>query len=231
MFLPVLAGLHSPLEAILTQLPLGWFHFLKHNWPQITWNWRLIATGVVCSAVIVVLGQWLLNSLFKHVLAAHPSMASRPWRWRWTLSGYAALWLLFIIAFGAAGVFRHATWLMSYPRPWYEIRPGGDDLRMVDGRIALLATENRWDLPATRRAFLREEFHDPARWPLAEDYEVLFYGDQSNHLAAYVILRRNWPGGMKKQFDASDLDTTFMLKPISELPQTISNLDATFKQE
>jgi len=232
MFLPVIVPRFSPFRAILTQLPFGWWHFLRHNWPQLTWNWSLIGTGVVCSAAIVVIGHWLLASLVKYMQAAYPSAPPpRTWRWRWTLGGYVALWLLFIAVFGATGVFRHATWLMNYNRPWYERRPSWADLEIVNQAIRLLAVENNGDLQATRRAFLREKSTEAGRWPMAEDFEVLFYGDQSNHVAAYVILRRDWPMGMKKQFYISISDSNFLLKPISELPQTISNLDTAFRRE
>jgi hypothetical protein len=144
----------------------------------------------------------------------------------WTPT-YVALWLLFAIAFGAAGVFRHTAWLMNYTRPWYERRPNHFDVDKVSRTIELLAAENDWNLPPTRKAFMHEQSIQHEQWPMVEDFEVLFYGDRSNHVAAWVVVPRSCPAWMKKDFCVRISDTNFPLKPMSELSQTISNLDAT----
>ena len=228
LFLALLAGRLSPMQAVLIQLPLGWLHFLERNWPEITWNWNLITTGVFCSAGIVMLGHWLCASLLKHIHTWHAASAHRTWRWRWTLAGYVALWLLFAIAFGAAGVFRHVTWLMNYDRPWYEEKPHYFDADIVSRQLELLAVENDWNLEPTRKALLQQRSIRHGQLSLVEDFEVLFYGDLSNHVTAWVVVPRNYPARMKKSFSVRISDMESPLKPIAELSQTLSNLDATF---
>ena len=228
LFLALLAGRPSPMQAVLIQLPLGWLHFLERNWPEITWNWALIATGVFCSAGIVMLGHWLCASLLKHTHTWHSASAHRAWRWRWTLAGYIALWLVFAISFGATGVFRHVTWLLNYQRPWYERRPQYYDVEIASRQLELLAFENDWNLEATRKALLQQPSFQHEQWSLVEDFEVLFYGDRSNHVAAWVVMPRNCPVWMKKSFSVRISDMESPLKPIAELSQTLSNLDATF---
>lgn len=43
LLLPVLIPFRSPADAVLTVLPLGWWHFLQRNLTQMTCNWNLIA--------------------------------------------------------------------------------------------------------------------------------------------------------------------------------------------
>ena len=123
LFLLAIAFSQTPLGAMLTYLPIGWWLFLKRNIPQITLNWGLITTGVICSTLMLVLGNWFVRVLYAQIQPrSQPGDASRKWRWRWSVGLYASIWLLFLIAFGATGVLRHTTWLLNYNQPWYEIR-------------------------------------------------------------------------------------------------------------
>ena len=103
MILPPLTSPTVP-GAMLKHLPFGWWEFLRRNVPQMTWNWGLIVTGIFCSVVIILLAHGLLGFLCRQIQASlRPERPLRPWLWRWTLGLYAAVWLLFMIAFGAAG--------------------------------------------------------------------------------------------------------------------------------
>src|SRR5690349_4597901 len=84
--LPMAAG-PTDLGAVLRYLPAGWWHFLRRNLPQLTWNWSLIGMVLMCSAILVVLGNWLLTAFYRqmHQLRHQDSNAVR-WCWRWTAS-------------------------------------------------------------------------------------------------------------------------------------------------
>lgn len=193
LFLPALAASRTPAGAVLTCLPLGWWHFLQRNLPQLTCNWNLIATGIICSALLVVVGNWLVGALFRQIQqSVCPDQPVKLWRWRWTIGMYAAVWLLFAIAFGATGVFRHTTWLMDYHQPWYQERINSYiEIRMIDSMLQELLLENNRDIQATRKSFLSEKSYRRRQTLVADEFEVVFYADQSNKVAAYVIVPRN----------------------------------------
>jgi hypothetical protein len=216
--------------AILTVLPMGWWHFLKHNLPQITVNWPLIATGVLCSALVLVLGHYLLRALSRQLQQlSHPTQAARQWCWRWTVCSYFGVWMVFIIAFGAAGVLRHTTWLLQYPGPWYERRINlYSEMRVVDGTLQMLLMENNSNLESTLKAFNNEQPYRASQTPLFEDFNVIFYSDRSNQVAAYVIIPRTPRFLAKGRFGVSTPATNDLFRPISELKKTMADLDAAY---
>lgn len=224
-----LAAGYPPLGALLTELPFGWWHFLARNLPQLSLNWGLLSTGLICSALIVLLGNGLLRALYRQWHPATPTGASsRQWPWRWTFCIYTGLWLLFAVAFGAAGLFRHTTWLMADDQRWYEPRLRAYyDLRSAD-RLVQLAQVDNLDLEATRKAIAGETWYQNPKHLMVDEFNVLLYGDQSNQVVAYVIIPRH-PRLMKPaMFGVSWPDTNLVLRPLPELSQAIAELDARF---
>jgi hypothetical protein len=226
------AGYYPAFGAVVTHVPFGWWAFLRRNLPQLTWSWSLVLTGVVCSAAVMLIGHRLLQALIAPAgqrQSGSPSGPTRRWRWRWTASLYVALWLLFAIAFGATGVLRHTTWLMAYDGPWYQERLYPQrELRFADFQLREVLMENNGDLDATRRAFPAKRQYRARRALLSEEFDALFYGDGSNHVTAYLIIPRNPELLVKGKFALSTPDGEHSLKPLSELPQTIAELDAAY---
>jgi hypothetical protein len=110
------------LGLAMATLPLGWLRFLERNIPKATLNWSMIVTGVLFSIGVMILGHGIFRGIFAQIQTqARPGGAAKQWPWRWTLSLYLSMWLLFLVAFGAAGVYRHATWLVAYQEPWVQI--------------------------------------------------------------------------------------------------------------
>jgi len=231
LFLLPVAATPTPLGAVLTHLPLGWWAFLRRNLPQMTWNGNLIATGILCSAGVIVIGNWLLAALFKQIQQArHPEQTARPWRWRWTMGFYVAVWLLFAMAMGATGVFRHTTWLRADDQPWFQERVNASlEMREVAVDLRILQDDNP-GIEATRKAFL----HEPPvgrqlQKLLAEEFNVLFYAGQSNQVAAFIIIPRIPQLQAKGKFAVSLPGTgEFQERPLAELPQTIADMDAKY---
>ena len=217
------------LAAFLRCLPFGWWHFIRQNLSQLTWNWDLIATGLLCSVLAIAIGHWLLRALFGRIQrVSRTTPPTRRWRWRWTICLYAGLWLLFVIAFGAGGVLRHMTWLIHYQEPWYRERMGSyiQVLRM-DGEVQELLMENNSEFERTRRAFF---LMSPERRHRIgyEEFDVIFYPDVSNNVCAYVMIPRDAQQSARKFFGTWVSGESDMIKPIAELPQTISQLDAAY---
>jgi hypothetical protein len=232
LFLLAIAASPTPLGAVLLYLPLGWWHFLQRNLQQMTCNWNLIATGAICSALVIIFGNWLLSALFAQFYRSkHPGQPTRRWRWRWTIGIYLAVWLLFGIAMGSTGVFRHTTWLMDYDQPWFEERINSySEFRMTDSLIQELLLENEQDLDATRKAFLRQRSYRGRQTLICDEFNVLFYANKSNKIEAYIVVPRNPRMVAKGQFAVSTLETNESFRPLSELQSTIADLDATYSR-
>jgi hypothetical protein len=232
LFLLALGVSYTPAGAVLMCLPLGWWHFLQRNLPQMTCNRNLIVTGTICSVLLVVAGNLLLGVLFRQVQqSVRPDQPARPWRWRWTVGLYAAVWLLFAIAIGTTGIFRHTTWLMDYPQPWYQERLNSySEIRMLDMNLQELLLENNQDIQATRKGFLGERSYRRRHMLLADEFDVIFFADKSNKVAAYVIIPRNPQLVAKGEFGASIPGNNDLVRPVSELQRTLADLDAAYPQ-
>jgi hypothetical protein len=185
-----------------------------------TWNWNFIVSGIIYSALIIMLGNWLLSIMVSKVRIIVPAVP-QVWRWRWTLRGYAAIWLLFLIAFGAAGLNRHVPWLIHDDTPWYEARWNYNALGEADIDIQMMLDDNGSTVAAVRKAFSAQQ-----RMP--EDFNVIFYGNQSNRLAAYIIVPRHLSPGPYANFLVSVGTNGREFKPMSQLPETVSNLDKMY---
>jgi flagellar biosynthesis protein FliQ len=227
LLMPLLARFLVPAE-ILLSLAFGWWHFLKQNVAQITINWGMIATGLVCSALIVAMANGLLKSLFRYFQRGDADPSAGRWRWRWTICAYCDLWLLFVIAFGANGVLRHATWLFEYPEPWYQSDDAYIQLSMAESSINELLLDNDQDLQTVRKAFSLAKFGMERANHLAETFDAVFYGDKSNKVVAWLLIPRELASRGRGVFSLSVPGTTDRIRPISELPGAIAELDATY---
>jgi len=229
-FLLPIAASWTPLGAMLTILPVGWWRFLKRNVPQLTYDWGLIGTGIICSILVFLVGHWLMAALFgqfqKRSDAAKPP---RQWRWSWTFGLYATVWILFLIAFGASGALRHTTWLLKVDQPWYEERLNYyTEFRMAEGMVEQLLLENDGDLERLRRAIVSEEAYRRSRNPLCEDFDFILYADGSNKVAAYLIIPRNPKLLAKGNFAVSSSDTSEFIRPLSQLQDTLTKMEKQY---
>ena len=211
-----------PNGRVAPRLAFGWWAFLHRNLSQATWNGNLLVTGGICSVFVVVVGNWLLGHLFTEVQRSrdiHPPI--QPWRWRWTLSLYVAVWLLFAIAVGATGVFRQTTWLLEDDRPMFKPRTNYMELSMVSVTLQVLMEENDREIKATRKAFLAEP-------SLTDKFNVIFYAGPGSKVAACVIIPREPQLLSAGQFAVVTPDGDRVPYRLSELQRTISDLDARY---
>lgn len=226
VFLACLAG-HQSWAVILAHMPLGWWHFLERNASLMTWNWTLIATGVLTSVAVVGLGHYFLGTLFRHLQTSRtPEAPENKWRWRWTLSVYASIWLLFTILFGATGVYRHGTWLNDYGEPWYEERlyPPFEFMR-VEQVIENLLLKTDGDLEKTYRAYLAEKTRRKNSF-LHEDFKVLFFANSNRVVQHYLIIPR-MPQLVKRE-KFYDQGHTNLIRNMRELSPAIETYSAQY---
>jgi hypothetical protein len=214
---------------MLTCLPFGWWHFIKRNIPQISFNWGLVSTGVICSVLALVLGNWILSALYEQIQTPSlPGKPARKWRWKWTISLYASIWILFLIAFGAAGVSQHATWLLNNNQSWYERRRSSYELVFAKQTIKYLLMDNDQDLARTRKAVFAESKSFGGQIPFCEAFNVIFYGNSNHTVAAYLVIPRDPELIAKGEFAVFGPDDRDLIQPLSQLQQTLSELDAEY---
>lgn len=218
----------GPVFAVLSHVPFGWWHFLKRNLSELTFNWNTIATGIICSGLILVVGNWLLGALFKQIQGSQPDATPRSWRWRWTVCIYAGIWLLFAIAIGAAGVFQQTIWLGEHRQPWYEAQPGKSfEFALGINAIEDTVEEKNADAAAVQKSLLSEtNFMLPRRTLAIEHYDVLLYKD-GGAIAAFIIIPRRLPSGGEARFCVARGNERSYL-PIADLQKTIAQMDATY---
>lgn len=221
----------TDLGAVMRILPTGWWGFLERNLPQVEWNWNVILMVPICSAIVLWLGHWLLGGIHAQAqrLRLPEKAPVKPWRWRWTITLFLGAWVLFVVAFGAAGVFRHTSWLMDYRQPWYEERLNPAlEYSMVSASLDMLMMETDSDLKKTYQAYLADTHIRPGRGPMSESFNVIFFADREEKVRAYVIVPRIPQLVRKGYFSVVSPDDREFARPLAELENTIARLEAKF---
>jgi hypothetical protein len=229
LFPGLLTGaLSEHLGVIIGSVPSGWWHFLRRNAPLLRWNPDLIATGAAASLGILGLGHLLSRSLHGALGRRASPPARRPeWRFRWTLSCYAALWVMCGIAFGAAGLWQEIGWVARDTTDWRaEVLNRYSESQKAVGNIEQAVMESGLgsDGMSKFREVLLESHVDPARF--VDLWSPILYFDQSNRVAAYLLVARDprLTSGNPFFIGTSDGEA----HPIAELPNAIADLDARY---
>lgn len=236
VFVPVIL-FHFPMGS----LAFGWWRFLQRNMSGLSLNGSVLVTGLVCSVAIILLGHWLCSVLFRQIQQSRvQSGTTRAWPLRWTICLYAFFWVLFLVAFGSAGVYRHASWLRSSGEPWYKARRGRYntylELKQADLQIRVIMSDYS-NINEVKKEYGSTPSQMHQRGLINDWFDVLFYGDASNNVAAYVIIPRIpqkasneifavWDRG---SLGSSDTEGD-LFHPMSELQQTIDKLDLKYKK-
>ena len=170
VILPSLAKSRESV-AVIRALPFGWISFLGRTLPEVTTNWAGIGMVVLCSALILLSLHWLLNALTR-----------RRFRFRWSLSIFAAVWLLFCLIIAVAGL--NGTAAMLKNEKWFAPRSGYGDLRMASlhARMALNDAPN--DLTHLKRLLLESEGRFGK--PVWEDFEFLICPAENSVLVVVI---------------------------------------------
>jgi hypothetical protein len=209
----------GPFRALIIYLPSGWWLFLQRNLSQITINWSLIFTAALCSLLIIFVGHWFMVQI------------REGWKWRWTLCAYAAVWVLFAIAFGAGGLYRHTSWLLSDDHPWYVRRKWhGLDVSYVENCVRINIGGNDGDYEKCRREFLGGPFSTYGGGHIYEDFEVMIYGRTSNKITAWLVIPRGVQNVPKALFKFGQVEDKPLSEfgPLSELPMKMSTLEKEY---
>ena len=223
------AALGPQKHWVLWEVLTGWWRFLGRNWPQVTVNWTLIATGLACSVALLFLAHRLFAWLYRQARGGREGAPASGWRWGWSLSIYGGVWLLFAIVFGASGIYRHTNWLWRYPESWHQVRSHPmADLKEAVVNTMMLIQDHSEKADLCRKAFLAST-NWPGRKPGWEKYNVIFYEDKTGKVAAFVIAPRQWPDQKSPaQFAVSTPQNSLAYVALSNLSSCLEGLEKQY---
>ena len=99
---------------------------------------------------------------------------------------------------------------------------------MVDLLLQQLLLDTDQDLESTRKAFAAESSYWQSKSLLAEQFDVIFYGDDSDRIAGYLIIPRQPELAGTGHFAASMDGKSAGIRSISELQQTLAELNVLY---
>lgn len=221
---------YGAVAAILHYVPFGWWEFLKRNASEITVNWNLIGMALVCSAIVIVLTQYVLRALYDQISPERETNRSARWRWKWTFGLYASIWLLFGIAFGAGGMFRHIGWLATEKGGWYHARHTAYfELQMADSSLRELILDFDGEPDRILRHFRSKPAYGAGSNLTCEVLDVILYVNSTNRVEVYVVVPRDPLLLQQGVFAVSGSPERCDFRPLAELQMTLAELDGRFR--
>lgn len=107
----VLVVMPEPLTLVPWTILTGWIVVMGDVIPRMTWNWEMIATGLVCLVVFVTGFHWFAGWMYRH------RSPDARWPWRWSLSVTLSVILLFGAGIAVIGLVHQTTWLAKTNEP------------------------------------------------------------------------------------------------------------------
>jgi len=109
-------GFPLPGFDVLFFLVAGWGFFIHRVFPQVQIRWDAVISFVVYAVLLVVGSHLFLGWLYRQTGEGEAAVARR-WQWRWTLSGFCLVVLMFAAGIAMIGVVHQSTWLARSPVP------------------------------------------------------------------------------------------------------------------
>ncbi len=195
LFMFMAGGIVSGQISALVALCFGWLTFLNRTVPQITWNWDLVGMAVICSALIAVLGHrfavWITTSI-----VSKRGTAWR-WPWRWTLCGFAAVGLLFLVGMSVGGAAHQFGWLIGSQEPWFEQKPRylEDLLQMqeldMECRVALIDTNTVAGVhQSLRKSDAERRSEEHRKRSMLQSFHILLVSTNRERVDGIIIFPR-----------------------------------------
>jgi hypothetical protein len=159
----VMQCLGMPGTDLIVLVPLGWIAFLWHVFPQIRFHWPMIFSSLVYLLLLFVGSHLFLRWLYGQI--TKNSVSIRSWKWRWTFSAVALVFLMFIAGMAAIGIVHQTGWLFTEPGPMFKSNMGEranrvkcmSNLRQIGYALDLYATDNGGKYPDDFRALILHE--------------------------------------------------------------------------
>ena len=193
LFLFLVAGVGSGgIEAFIA-ITFGWLQFLKRTIPQISWNWDLIAMGILASLFILALAHWLLKWATSGVFASQGQ--GRRWPWRWTWCGLVAVALLFLVGMSVGGAAHQIGWMAASKEPLFE-RKGRrfyeyNNMRQLELAFRMALGDENGSLNKTRQALWKtpNDYFGQLKW--MQTYHLLVVTKNDGTLGGLIVFPRD----------------------------------------
>jgi len=188
---------------------------------------------VVASSALIVVGvQSFCGWVCERVGRVNPDEEPRRWLWRWTLSLYAGLWLLFLSIMGAVGVAHQVGWLLASREPVYVVRESlVSNLRQAALGLAIAGADEEWDAKRTRASFAGEGdvYYFDKRSAL-ELFDLLLFENGEGKITAAVVFSRDPKKRAKSGLALIEVSTNDALPEIKygregALPEILARYD------
>jgi len=233
MFLLTILGIEQFLVLPLTVL-FGWILFLRDVVPQVTWNWELIATGVICLAIFV----WGF-----HRTAMWMRQGTAPtevgWRWRWTVTVTLGVMCFFTATIAVIGVLHQSIWLAKTEEPMLRadfMRHPGRIISDVEQFVRVEAAHRQVERYQVMGDAVRAELPKFLRQSLAPDVRMTVLSGPQDHFTGLIIDMRE--SGLGKRYglqvyrwDGAKLGFQPMVVDPAQLPEFIAEAQAGLSLE
>ena len=230
MFFLIILGMDQFLLLPLTVL-FGWIVFLRDVVPQVTWNWELIATGVICLAIFV----WGFHRTATWMRQG-ASSAEVGWRWRWTVTVTLGVTCFFTATIAVIGVLHQSIWLAKTEEPMlrYQNHFMRHPRTIVRDAEYFIATE------ATRRSGERFDITGDAirvklpaflRQSRAPDVRITVLSGPQDHFTGLIIDMRDTEWGKRHgiqayRWDGAKMEFHAVVSDPAQLPEFIADAQA-----
>jgi hypothetical protein len=205
----------------------GWVGFLQRVIPEISISRSGIGMGIMCSALIIAGVHWLASWICEYNSASKGKVIR--WKWSYSFSLYAGLWLLFLAAMGITGLVHQTVWLVKSKEPIMVAR-GGPWLEFNSATWHLLsfADDNDWNLAAARKSFFTDPSPNSFKNKLTgERAHVLFLPDAAGKLAAAILFPRDLKQQRQVGFALIERNGTNAIQrfPMEKLPEILARFE------
>ncbi|HEX4795281.1 MAG TPA: hypothetical protein VH370_15910 [Humisphaera sp.] len=188
-------GFPVPVEMPM-ELLFGWITFISRTARQVHFRWDLIGSAAVYAFLLIVGSQLFLRWLYREVRATRTdaNVPQTSWKWRWTLSGFAIVLLMFVSGMSVIGAIHQTTWFMRSQEPLYKrgsVRARrircASNLRLIGMALSMYAQDDQGKLPDDLSVLVAREYITPdvLICPASNDERAPGQtpGEQAAHLA------------------------------------------------
>ena len=144
----------------------GWISFIARVRGQIQVRWDLVSSAAVYAMVLLVGSHLFFAWLYREMTPQNPGDVAAPrrrFKWRWTISGFLPVLLMFCAGIAMIGVVHQSTWLARSLEPMFHRRgianriPCASNLRLIGYACLWYANSHEGRFPDDLSALLGEK--------------------------------------------------------------------------
>jgi len=122
VFVMTCSGAYIPGIDVALYFPFAWIWFIARVVPQLHYRWDMIGSALIYALLFVAGSHLFLNWVCREVrptTSGERANQGSAWKWRWTLSGFAIVVLMFASGIALTGIVHQVTWMSRSGEPLY----------------------------------------------------------------------------------------------------------------